>query len=191
MAEQRRKCAWTFSWAFGLGPRSLQLQNENMHLLSAIFRQSQHPQWSWIAGFRCCSLHNIIVICCWNKNQQGLCCQKDLWPPTPLWDTWKWGRTMFITKVSASHWKLFKFPYNTLYWPLPDSISRGHLWQRTCKPWTCSTVLSAGWRRAERNPVREEEWGRYKACSQSGETLPASYTGVDQAWILKACPNRP
>lgn len=26
--------------------------------------------------------------------------------------------------------QLIKFPYNTLYWPLSDSISRGHLWQR-------------------------------------------------------------
>lgn len=90
-----------------------------------IFRQCQHPQWWWIAGFRCHSLYNFVVICFWNEKQQDLCCQKDVWPPTPLWDIWKWSRTMFITKFSASQWKLFKFPYNTFYWPLSDSISRG------------------------------------------------------------------
>lgn len=90
-----------------------------------IFRQSEHPQWWWIAGFRCPPLCNFVVICCWNEKQQDLCCQKNTWAPTPLWDIWKWSRTMFITRVSASLWKLFTFPCNTLCWPLSDSISRG------------------------------------------------------------------
>lgn len=98
-----------------------------------ISRQSQPPQQWWTAGFRCCSLYNSIVICCWNQNQEDLCCQKDMWPTTPLWDIWKWSRKTFFTKVSASQWKLFKFQIHVMHFTGPYLI--GDLsWQRTCKP---------------------------------------------------------
>lgn len=173
MAEKRIKCSWTFSWVIGLGPRSLKLQNKNTHLLSSHFQAIPAP--TEVMDSRVQVLFPPLLHCNllleWKKSKT--CAARktcELQPHSEIFEN-EAGQCL-LPKSQLLGGSCSNFPVIHFTGPYPIVFLGDLSWQRTCNPWRCNTALSAGWRRGERNPVRETGlWGRWKTCSQSGETL--------------------